>query len=142
MQRVTRASVLVAGEPVAAIGQGLLALVAAGREDGPADVAWTASKLARLRVFGDERGRLARSLADVGGRLLLVPQFTLFGDVSRGTRPSFDRAAPPDLGSRLLDDLAGELDRLAVPLERGRFGAHMEVELVNDGPVTIWLESP
>lgn len=132
----------VAGAPIAGIGRGLLALTAAGRDDGAEDVAWTASKLARLRVFGDERGRMARSLADVGGSLLLVPQFTLFGDVGRGARPSFDGAAAAERGARLLDDLAAELRRLGVPLECGRFGAHMQVELVNDGPVTIWLESP
>jgi len=139
---VTRASVTVAGTPVASIGRGLLALVAAGRGDGPTDVTWTASKLARLRVFGDDRGRMARSLADVDGSLLLVPQFTLFGDVSRGSRPSFDGAAPAEVGAGLLDDLAAELERLGVPLQRGRFGADMQVELVNDGPVTILLESP
>ena len=127
---------------MSAIADGLLALVAAGRGDGPDAVEWTARKLHRLRVFADDRGRMAGSLADTGGSLLLVPQFTLYGDVSRGSRPSFDGAAPPKQGAELLDRLAARLTELGVPVARGRFGAHMRVELVNDGPVTIWLESP
>ncbi|HUZ85195.1 MAG TPA: D-aminoacyl-tRNA deacylase [Gaiellales bacterium] len=142
VQRVARASVTVDGKPVAAIGRGLLALVAAGRDDGPGDVAWTSSKLARLRIFPGADGRMARSIGEVAGSLLLVPQFTLYGDVSRGTRPSFDGAADATRGASLLDDLADALERLDVPVERGLFGADMQVDLRNDGPVTIWLESP
>jgi D-aminoacyl-tRNA deacylase len=142
IQRVSRASVEVAGEPVARIGPGLLVLVAAGRDDGQADVRWLASKIARLRIFADADGRMNRSLTDVAGEALVVSQFTLYADASRGNRPGFVDAAPPDEGAWLVEAFAGELERLGVPVARGRFGAHMQVELVNDGPVTIWLESP
>ncbi len=142
IQRVSRASVTVAGEPVAGIADGLLVLVAAGREDGEAEAAWLAGKVARLRVFADAEGRMNRSLADVGGEALVVSQFTLYADAARGNRPSFVAAAPPEDGARLVEAFAAALERESVPVARGRFGAHMQVELVNDGPVTIWLETP
>ena len=142
VQRVSEASVGVAGEAVAEIGPGLLALVAAGAGDTAGDAAWMAGKVARLRVLPDDAGRMNRSVLDTGGAVLAVSQFTLYGDVSRGNRPGFTAAAPPDAADALVDAFAAALRDLGVPVEQGRFGAHMRVALVNDGPVTIWLESP
>jgi D-aminoacyl-tRNA deacylase len=140
IQRVTQASVDVDGERVAAVGPGLLVLVAAGASDGPDAAAGLAGKVARLRIFADADGRMNRSITDVGGEALVVSQFTLYADVSRGNRPGFTRAAPPDVGEQLVDAFAQALRELGVPVSTGRFGAHMHVALVNDGPVTIWLD--
>ena len=142
VQRVSEASVEVAGEPVADIGPGLLVLVAAGAGDSAADAAWMAGKVARLRVLADEDGRMNRSVLDTGGGVLAVSQFTLYGDTSRGNRPGFTAAAPPDQAEAIVDAFAAALRELGVPVRQGVFGAHMRVALVNDGPVTIWLESP
>jgi D-tyrosyl-tRNA(Tyr) deacylase len=142
VQRVSEASVEVAGEPVAEIGSGLLVLVAAGAGDSAADAARMAGKVARLRVLADEDGRMNRSVLDTGGSVLAVSQFTLYGDASRGNRPGFTAAAPPDQAEALVDAFAAALRELGVPVRQGVFGAHMRVALVNDGPVTIWLESP
>jgi D-aminoacyl-tRNA deacylase len=142
IQRVTEASVDVGGERVAAVGQGLLVFVAAGAGDGPEDASGLAGKVARLRIFADADGRMNRSITDVGGEALVVSQFTLYADVRRGNRPGFTGAAPPEDGERLVDGFAEELRRLGVPVATGRFGAHMHVNLVNDGPVTIWLDWP
>ena len=142
VQRVSEASVEVAGEPVAEIGPGLLVLVAAGAGDSAADAAWMAGKVARLRVLADEDGRMNRSVLDTGGGVLAVSQFTLYGDASRGNRPGFTAAAPPDQAEAIVDAFAAALRELGVPVRQGVFGAHMRVALVNDGPVTIWLESP
>jgi D-aminoacyl-tRNA deacylase len=140
IQRVSEASVTVAGERVAEVGQGLLVLAAAGPGDGDAEAGRLAAKIARLRVFADDQGKMNRSLLDVAGEALVVSQFTLYGDVSRGNRPSFVGAAPPETAQRTLDALADGLRELGVPVSTGRFGADMQVALVNDGPVTIWLE--
>jgi D-tyrosyl-tRNA(Tyr) deacylase len=142
VQRVSEASVEVAGEAVARIADGLLVLVAAGAGDTAEDAAWMAGKGARLRVLADDGGRMNRSVLDTGGGVLAVSQFTLYGDVSRGNRPGFTGAAPPDEAEALVDAFAAALRGLGVPVEQGVFGAHMRVALVNDGPVTIWLESP
>lgn len=142
VQRVSEASVEVGGEQVAAIGSGLLVLVAAGAGDGPGEAAWMAGKVARLRVLPDGEGRMNRSVLDSGGEVLAVSQFTLYGDASRGNRPGFTAAAPPGDAAALVDRFAGALRELGVPVRQGVFGAHMRVALVNDGPVTIWLESP
>jgi D-aminoacyl-tRNA deacylase len=142
VQRVSEASVEVAGETIAAIAGGLLVLVAAGAGDTADDAAWTAGKVARLRVLSDDDGRMNRSVLDTGGAVLAVSQFTLYGDATRGNRPGFTRAAPPDEAERLVEAFAAALRELGVPVEQGSFGAHMQVTLVNDGPVTIWLESP
>jgi D-tyrosyl-tRNA(Tyr) deacylase len=139
---VIEASVEVGGERLGAIGAGLLVLVAAGVGDGADAPARLAGKVSRLRVFGDGEGRMNRSLLDVGGEALVVSQFTLYADVSRGNRPGFSGAAPPDAGARLVEAFAEELRLLGVPVATGRFGAHMRVHLVNDGPVTIWLDLP
>jgi D-tyrosyl-tRNA(Tyr) deacylase len=141
VQRVLRAAVTVGEEPVGEIGPGLFVLAAAGADDTDTDVAWTAGKLARLRVFADGAGRMNRSVREAGGAILLVSQFTLYGDVARGNRPSFTGAAPPEAGEALLRRLADLLTGEGLRVETGRFGAHMLVELVNDGPVTIWLDS-
>ena len=142
VQRVSEASVEVAGERVAEIGPGLLVLVAAGAGDGVEQAVWTAGKVARLRVFPDAEGRMNRSVVDAGGAVLAVSQFTLYGDASRGNRPGFTGAAPPEEAEALVDRFAAELVELGVPVQQGVFRAHMRVALVNEGPVTIWIESP
>jgi D-tyrosyl-tRNA(Tyr) deacylase len=141
LQRVSRASVSVESEIVGCIGHGLVALVGVAAGDGPADVAYTASKIRDARVFGDEAGRMNRSVAEVGGALLLVSQFTLLGDVRHGRRPAFDAAASPEDARRLYEALVDALRASGLHVETGRFQAHMHVELVNDGPVTILVDS-
>jgi D-tyrosyl-tRNA(Tyr) deacylase len=143
IQRVSSASVDVDGATVGAIGPGLLALVAVQPDDGEAQARRMLDRLLGYRVFADEAGRMNRSLADTGGGLLLVSQFTLAADTRSGMRPSFTSAAPPEHGRRWFERLV-ELARAshAGGVEIGRFGAHMEVRLVNDGPVTFWLEVP
>ncbi len=140
VQRVSRASVTVAGETVAAIGRGLLVLIGVGKGDGRNEAVYLAGKVARLRVFEDEAGRMNLSLLDVGGEALAVSQFTLLADASRGNRPGFEAAAPPSEAEALYRRFAQELESLGVPVRTGVFGAEMEVELVNNGPVTILLE--
>ena len=140
VQRVSSASVRVDGEPVGSIGTGLLALVGFGPEDGDEEIGWMAEKIAGLRVFPDEEGRMDRGLDEVGGALLLVSQFTLYGDVSRGRRPSFVAAADPGRAERLYERFLERCRETGVPVESGEFGAMMEVELVNDGPVTLVVE--
>jgi D-tyrosyl-tRNA(Tyr) deacylase len=139
LQRVSEASVEVGGERIAEIGAGLLALVAAGTGDSDQDARRLAEKIARLRIFGDEEGRMNRSVIDVAGSVLCVSQFTLYADVARGNRPGFTGAAPPDKGRVLVDAVADQLRLSGLEVQTGRFGAHMRVSLVNDGPVTIWL---
>jgi len=141
VQRVSQASVEVAGDRVSEIGPGLLVLVAAGPGDGPEQAAWMAGKIARLRILPDDEGRMNRSVLDTGGEVLAVSQFTLYGDASRGNRPGFTGAAPPEEAEVLVDQFADALRQLGVPVRQGVFGAHMQVALVNDGPVTIWLDS-
>jgi D-tyrosyl-tRNA(Tyr) deacylase len=142
IQRVARAEVRVEGEVIGRTGPGVLALVCAMRGDGEAEADKLAAKLARLRIFHDEAGKMNRSLADTGGGALVVSQFTLAADTSRGNRPGFSAAAPPEVGERLYLRFADALAAEGVAVETGRFGADMKVELVNDGPVTIWLEIP
>jgi len=140
IQRVLSASVSVEGEVVGKIDRGLVAFVGAEGPDTDADMTWIVGKIVGLRVFQDETGRMARSLADVGGSLLFITQFTLFGDVKKGNRPSFTRAMPPDLAAPFLER-AVALARASVPVETGRFGADMKVLVENDGPVTILVDS-
>lgn len=140
IQRVSRAEVRVAEEVVGRIGPGLLVLVCAMRGDDPARAERLAAKIARLRIFADAEGRMNRSLLDTGGGALVVSQFTLAADTRRGNRPGFSDAAAPEEGRRLYTHFAGSLAAAGVPVQRGRFGADMAVELINDGPVTIWLE--
>ncbi len=142
LQRVLQASVKVGDETVGRIGHGLLVLLGVARGDGQADVDYLAEKLATLRIFGDETGKMNRSIVDVGGALLVVSQFTLLGDTRQGRRPGFDAAAPPDLANSLYEQLVEALKGKGLPVETGRFGAHMRVALENDGPVTCIVESP
>jgi D-aminoacyl-tRNA deacylase len=141
IQRVSRAAVTVDGEIVARIGHGLVVLVGVAKGDGPADIEFTASKIRELRIFGDDDGRMNRSVVDTGGAVLVVSQFTLLGDVRRGRRPGFDAAAPPDAARAAYEALLDRLRQSGLPVEAGVFRAHMDVELVNDGPVTILLDS-
>lgn len=141
VQRVSAASVTVEGRKVGTIGPGLLVLLGVARGDTEKDGEYLAEKLARLRIFEDEEEKMNRSVAQIGGSILLVSQFTLYGDVRHGRRPSFTQAAPPEEANRLYEDLAQKLRDKGLTVETGQFQAHMEVSLVNDGPVTILLDS-
>jgi D-tyrosyl-tRNA(Tyr) deacylase len=141
IQRVTSASVSVEGEVLGSIGTGLLILLGVGQEDEDAHADRLAAKVAQLRVFDGEQGRMDRSLLDVGGAALCVSQFTLYGDTRRGLRPSFTEAAEPAAAERLYDLFCERLRRHGVPVETGRFAARMAVELTNEGPVTLLLEA-
>jgi D-aminoacyl-tRNA deacylase len=140
LQRVSEASVTVDDHVVGRIGAGLLVLLGVGHGDSEQEAAWLAAKLVRLRVFNDDQGRFNRSLLDVGGSVLVVSQFTLFGDARKGTRPSFVTAAPPELAEPLYQRFCELVAAEGVPVARGVFGAAMQVALVNDGPVTLTLE--
>ena len=140
VQRVARARVLVGADVVGDIGPGLCVLLGVALGDGEDEAARLAGKLARLRVFEDEEGKFARSVLDVGGRALVVSQFTLVADTAKGNRPSFADAARPDQAEPLYERFCAELAALGVPVETGVFGARMHLELVNDGPVTIVLD--
>lgn len=141
VQRVSSASVTVDGGTVGEISGGLLILVCAMAGDDAAVATKLAGKIAKLRIFRDEEGRMNRSLLDVGGAALVVSQFTLAADTSRGNRPGFSTAAPPDLGEPLVLQFADTLAAQGIEVAHGRFGADMDVALVNDGPVTIWLDT-
>jgi D-tyrosyl-tRNA(Tyr) deacylase len=141
LQRVARASVSVDGEPVASIGPGYLALVGVGHGDDEADAHRLAEKVAALRVFPDEAGKMNLAVGDVGGEVLVVSQFTLYADIRKGRRPSWTEAADPAVADELVAAFADALEHADVPVGRGVFGAHMQVELVNDGPVTILLDT-
>ena len=140
IQRVCRACVHVDGKEIAGIGQGFLVLLGVAVEDSEAETAWLARKIAGLRLFEDDAGKMNLGLADVGGAVLAVSQFTLYGDARKGRRPSFTRAAPPAQAQALYDRFCILLAEEGVAVEKGVFQAHMEIELVNDGPVTLWLE--
>jgi D-tyrosyl-tRNA(Tyr) deacylase len=142
LQRVSSAAVRVDGETVGAIGRGLLALVGVEKGDGAAQAAAAADKLAGLRVFEDQDGRMNLAAADAGAAFLVVSQFTLAASLDRGRRPSFDRAAPPEAAAPLIEALIDDLRRRGFEVAGGRFGARMAVELVNDGPVTFVLDLP
>ncbi|MGH9757961.1 MAG: D-aminoacyl-tRNA deacylase [Candidatus Acidiferrales bacterium] len=141
VQRVTRACVVVEGRVTGEIEAGLVALIAVGRADTPATAAGMAEKIIHLRIFNDERGKMNRSLADTGGALLAVSQFTLYGDARSQRRPSFLEAAPPELGKSLYEEFVRAARAHGVRTETGVFQAHMSVEIANDGPVTILLDS-
>jgi D-aminoacyl-tRNA deacylase len=141
VQRVSRASVSVEGSATGTIGAGFVLLVAVGREDTAATAGAMAEKVANLRIFNDDAGKMNRSLLDTGGAALVISQFTLFGDARGQRRPSFIQAAAPELGKALYEEFVGALRGLGVRVETGVFQAHMAVELVNDGPVTILLDS-
>ena len=141
IQRVAEASVSVGGQTVGAIGAGILALVGVERGDGAAQAERLAARVIGYRIFPDEQGRMNRSVAEAGGALLAVPQFTLVADTKKGSRPSFSSGASPQEGARVFD-LFVECAGRSARVETGRFGAHMRVSLVNDGPVTFWLQVP
>ena len=141
IQRVCRAHVDVDGETVGRIGSGILALIAVQPQDGEAQARRLVERLLGYRIFADAAGRMNRSLADTAGGLLLVPQFTLAADTHKGMRPSFATAASPEAGRRWFEYLVDLAKNRHEPVEIGRFGAHMQVHLVNDGPVTFWLEA-
>lgn len=142
IQRVTEAAVRIDGDTVGAIGPGLLVFFCAERGDAEADLDRFAQRLLRLRCFGDEAGRMNRSVQDLAGGLLVVSQFTLAADTASGNRPGFTGAAAPDEGRRLYEAFVARLRGLHPVVETGRFGADMKVSLVNDGPVTLWLRGP
>lgn len=141
VQRVSSASVSVSGQVVGRIGPGLLVFIGVADDDNRTDSEYTASKIRGLRVFADEQGRMNRSVVEAGGAVLAVPQFTLLGDVRKGRRPAFDRAAPPETARLLYEDVVARLGAGGLDVQTGVFQAHMSVELINDGPVTILLDS-
>ena len=141
LQRVSRAEVRVDGRAVASGGRGLLILIAVGVDDAEDEPRKLAEKVQHLRIFEDEDGKMNRSISDVQGEAIVVSQFTLYGDTSRGRRPSWIKAAPPEVANGKIEQFAAALAALGVPVQTGVFRAHMEVELVNDGPVTLVLEA-
>ena len=141
IQRVTRASVQVEGKTVGQIESGLLVLLGVAKGDGETDGRYLAEKIRTLRIFTDEQGKMNRSLVDIRGSVLLVSQFTLLGRTANGRRPSFDEAATPDEAKRLYEGVATDLRAQGISVETGVFAAHMQVELLNDGPVTFVLDS-
>ena len=140
LQRVSQARVSVGGQTIAQIGPGLVLLVGVAPDDQPEQARYLAEKIAHLRIFEDHEGKMNRSLLDVGGEAIVVSQFTLYGDTRKGRRPSFTGAAQPEIARPLVDRFADYLSHLGIPTQSGEFGAHMLVELTNDGPVTIILE--
>lgn len=140
IQRVSRGSVTIAGEVQGAIDRGYVVLVGITHRDTPAEGEWLARKILDLRLFEDEAGKMNRSLSDIGGALLVVSQFTLYADARKGRRPSFTDAAPPEVAIPLYEGFVQTLRASGVRVETGRFGADMKVEILNDGPVTLWLE--
>jgi len=141
VQRVSRATVTVAGEVTGEIGIGLLVLLGVGHDDNERGADYLADKIAGLRIFEDDAGKMNRSVVDAGGSILVVSQFTLYGDVRKGKRPSFDAAAPPDTARRLYEHFVERIRAAGLRCETGRFQEIMKVELVNEGPVTILLDS-
>ena len=141
LQRVRRASVTVDGEPVASIGSGYLLLVGIGAADDPGEVDRMADRIVNLRSFADDAGKTNLALADVGGRILVVSQFTLYADLRKGRRPSWSGAAAPDVAAERVEAFARSLEARGADVERGVFGAHMDVELLNDGPFTLLLDA-
>ncbi len=140
VQRVKRGSVQVDGKSIAKIGRGYVILLGVGPADTDATAAALAKKISLLRVFEDEQGKMNLSIQDVGGQALVVSQFTLYADTSRGNRPSFINAAAPETASPLVQRFAAHLAGFGIPVQQGEFGAHMLVDIENDGPVTIWFE--
>lgn len=141
VQRVKSAEVTVGGRSVGSIARGVVLLVGVSPEDGSAEAAWLGDKVANLRIFSDEAGKMNRSLLEIGGAALVVSQFTLYGDARKGRRPSFVRAAQGDAAVALYEEVVASLGALGIPCETGEFGATMDVSLVNEGPVTILLDS-
>ena len=141
VQRVSRAQVRVGGDPKGAVGRGMVVLLGVGRNDSAEAAAYLAEKVANLRIFEDEQGKMNRSLVETGGEALVISQFTLYGDARKGRRPGFDRAAPPEQAEPLYEQFVRELIARGIRVSTGVFQARMQVELVNEGPVTILLDS-
>jgi D-tyrosyl-tRNA(Tyr) deacylase len=141
VQRVSEAFVTVDGAETGRIGRGLVVLLGVGPNDGDDEVRWLAEKIVGLRVFEDDAGKMNRSLADVGGAMLVISQFTLYGDCRRGRRPSFTGAAPPELAEKLYEAFVDVVKGSGIEIATGRFREHMMVSLVNDGPVTLWIDT-
>lgn len=141
LQRVKSARVIIAGHAIAEIGRGLVILLGIAPGDAEEQARFLAEKVANLRIFEDEQGKMNRSVLEVSGQAIVVSQFTLYADTRRGRRPSFTDAAPPDVARPLVEYFTESLRELGVPTQTGEFGAHMLVEIGNDGPVTIWLEA-
>jgi len=142
VQRVSRAEVTVAGESIGRIARGFLVLLAVAPEDTPSQSRWLAEKIAGLRVFQDHQGQMNLSLEEVGGAILVVSQFTLYGDCRKGRRPSFIGSARPEVAIPLYEAFIEGLMALGIPVSKGQFGADMQVELINDGPVTLIIDTP
>jgi len=140
LQRVSQAKVTVEGDVVGDIKRGVVLLVGAGQNDGDTQAKYLAEKISNLRIFPDENGKNNLSLLDIKGEALVISQFTLFADTRKGRRPAYIGAAPPDIAKPLIDTFVNLLSEIGVPTETGIFGAHMDVTLTNDGPITIWLE--
>ncbi len=140
LQRVRRGRVLVEGRLLAEIGLGLVILLGIGPQDGEEQINYLVEKVANLRIFEDDQGKINLSLLDVGGSAIVVSQFTLYADTRKGRRPSFTEAAPPEFAGALVEKFAARLRQQGVPTQMGEFGSHMLVEIENDGPVTIWIE--
>ena len=141
IQRVSQAQVTVDGDVTGRIGRGLVVLLGVAQDDGPAEALWLAEKVVGLRIFADDEGKMNRSLAETGGELLVVSQFTLLGDCRKGRRPSFVAAAEPQLAETLYETFVARCRALGVRVATGRFRQHMLVSLTNDGPVTIWIDT-
>ena len=141
IQRTSRAAVVVDAKEVGAIGRGLVVLVGIHKDDGAADLRWMAERLVGLRIFTDDAGKMNLSVGQIGGGILIIPNFTLCAQTGKGHRPSFIDAMPPDRSSPMFDEIASAIAAAGIPVARGVFGAHMEVSLINDGPVTITLDS-
>ncbi len=142
LQRVTEASVEVEGQVIGAIGPGLLAFIGIERDDGPEDLRWLSQKIPSIRLFPDDHGLMNRSVLDTGGDLLVISQFTLYGNLRKGTRPSFNRAAPPEIAVPLYEDFVKKVStHLGKPVPTGAFGKIMKIQALNDGPVTLLLDT-
>lgn len=141
LQRVSQASVTVEGKKVSSIGQGFLVLLGVTHTDTNQEVETLAQKIVKLRVFSDEQGKMNKTITDINGSVLVVSQFTLYADCKKGNRPGFSQAAPPELADKLYQEFIAVLQKHQIPTAQGIFGAHMEVNLLNDGPVTLILET-
>jgi len=140
IQRVKEAAVSVGGKQIAKIGKGLLVLLGIGKEDKEEQIKELSAKVINLRIFEDEQGKMNLSLQDIGGEILVVPQFTLYANTAKGRRPSFEQAAPPEIANSFFEQFARALQEQGIKVQKGAFGQHMQVNLVNDGPVTIMME--
>ncbi len=141
IQRVSRAQVVVENESVGEIAMGLLVLLGIGKDDTEDDLVWLANKITNLRIFEDDQGKMNRSLSEVGGAMLVVSQFTLYGDCRKGRRPSFVTAAPPEQAEQMVERFVQLIQEQEITVSTGRFQAQMQVELTNNGPVTLWIDS-